>query len=979
MVLCQQQKQTYSVRRCRDSKRKRDVWACVLARTSFIIERSLCILMEIIARSIWEGESIYLVSDGGETYPIMEDMLHSKIIFDGLIQSGYEFVGLPFKFRKGGKMIDTIETTMIELTQEEEDNLMVMLESERYTTEELSGMMTEDAETYVEEAAGEYTITTREAFLEFLEVFNATDTFTDFRPLNYFVAPSARFTAEEYFLPENRVYVDKLEKYRHFNYIRWVRLLEWFGKELTTFDDVLREYFKWGLDGLYLPYFTNYEKTLTMPENVTLANEDRWAAMFTRRSIGALHKDGTIIVAPEDEGVHWETVQSRNTIASKRKSMAEDEVRPVAIKVPIKQTYFIFEGKEHTLSISTSEVKVDEMYFSPLRVYPNGVGGKAVRSDYCTTRALKLLAEDAYMQALALDTKKLRVEECSASSAKVLELSCMSKRSILCYMVSMMGLDVPTTTASGDAVPAIDPSIIDMYLSGTEIDITVKEYLDGMLSGVYNIGNISKAITAQNSVDTNPTYMQIYVLHRIFGVPIDEIRQAIYAMGEESSFCVRIKDDGSYLIEKPSTTELPMNDNSRKFNFEAKIDRRVSSSFITDIRETRMKAAKECVEFVYVTQAIREMGTVEATRHVGLIGYVVNKFSSVVQVLCDMILEKFTAEVKSKTNNEVEIARWLTDAQYFVAIRYFEIALKGTITYPAQLGGRVETIDRDLRAKFANTLALKAETLTALTEGNVSADTMHFFFVNAYVTDSQVIPLEKQEITQVDMSAGWRDYQHTNPKAYEAVMRKQCLPAGHTPWELWVEDTDYQICLHKRIGHNDFYGYYQSANNFVRSVPNNVVFTNPPLPIEEQYPISYGLVDEDGNDVVEYLPSGQEREGKPKFALTPYRQIHFQDYEYMFDVSGANDEDVAFKPFTGLTSEDFAIMDKPEDALTKTVEMTTLLFVVVSKNKFYTIEDDKVHDYTEIPEFVGKASVCNLHGRVYLVRDSEGNYFRVEV
>lgn len=898
------------------------------------------------------GQTAFIVHDGGETYPVFAESLHSKVIFDELVKSGYEFCSLPFGFKKDGKSIMDMPAEPWNVTPVEEGDMYDLLDADMYTTQELMEMVTEEQNLYLPEPETTYSITTREQFIEFLRLFRKEDAFAEFRPINSFVHPEARFTYEEFKSPENKEFVDILSSYRLFNFHRWKRLVSWIKAPLQSFDDVLREYFKWGLDGLYLPVVSEYEKQLAVPEFTVFNSEDRWSSLFYRKEIGLVDNVGTILVPTESESFKWEFTLSKEAMQNKMSMLRQDEVAVVNLKTPIKETCLVKEGKSVSIHITQSSIYLGHSYHTTLHVYPNGFGMPPAYPEHCTPARFEDMADDAYMQALARDTIKQRVAPCSASSAKALELMGLSKHCVLNYITDR--LDFSKDNA-GDGLSEISWDDVNMYCKGDVDDGPLKDYLDGILDGMYNIDSIKAAKDSISRYSSKSVYEQIYVMHKIFGISIDEIKEKINRMGEEESF--EVTSSEGYI-----------------FKFSQPINRDVFTAFNLDVQDYRVQAAEQAVEWIYVLQAARELGCPEARRHIAMTCYSVNRLSSKVRMLSSVLEDKYVAEVRSKFTNELEIASWLKDSMYFVGCKYFEAALKGTITYPAKLGGRVETVDADFRNQLMATMEYKADMLSAVCEGNVAGGEFHFFFANAYVTPFYVIPIKNATIQQIDFSAAWRDYSG-NPNATATLIQREAIPATNfSAWENWALDPAYTITEHDGIGETDLLGYYENSLQYASELPNDVVFTSAPHPMEYLFPVLYSKDEEE-----QYLPTGQERTAPPKFSATAMKTLSVDMYQDVLDISGSKDTDVRFKPYIGLNSDDFYNLQTPIKALESNVPLGKKGINVILPDKF-CFSDGVVHSYTEIPQYVGDdTSILNIQGRDYIVRDYRGNYYRVEV
>ena len=897
----------------------------------------------------------YVVNDSGETYPILLESLHSKVIFDGLVQSGYEFCGLPYDFRKDGVSIDQLPTQSYDVTPAEEQDMFDMLDADMYDNEELRARVVKAKVTLIPEPETNYTITTREDFIKFLNAFNPQFDFAPAMPVNSFVAPNARFTLEEYLDPKNHKYIQVLDSYRHFSFKRWVRFLEESGQDFKDYNSILRYYFQWGLDGLYFPVLSKSERNISTPIDAVFSGEDRVSALLSKKEIGLLDRNGTILLPENSRGLQWEPVYSRDYVESLKQSLKGNQTAVINLKAYVKEICLSFDSFSDTMQITTAGAYIGNFSYPSIVVYPNGLSNFAANPEYWPMSKLDDMADRAYMQALAKDTLISRVEPCTGTSARALDLLGCSKKGILNYVVTTIGADKESATSDGDSLKPITPNVINDYCDGKLESGAEKDFLDGILDGTYNIDAIHTAETVRAKYSIDSVYEQIYVMHRIFNIPIDTIREKILEMGENPSFTVT-------------------NSEGYEFTFEQPINRSAYKAFNTDVQSYRTKAATEASEYIYITQAIRELGSIEATRHVGFVGYTLPTYKSSVKILLDFIKEQFTAKVEEKCVYKAEQGQWLADADYFAATRAFEIAFKGTITFPSGLGGEVMQIEPNLVDLCKKQMSLCSDTLTAVTEANIDDNTFRYLFVNAYVTPTQVIPIKNAEIEQIDLSANWTDFR-SMPAVYDKLLAKGAVKPNATPLELFAADPKFIVTCHN-IGENtDLYSYYLQAQAYIKSVSPYEKFVAVPHPTEYLMPALYKNEEEEEED----LSPTPLREGTPKFSIAPIKKLKMEDFKDYLDISGEVGEADPIQPYFGMNSEDFYMIDSPIDALKKSVPLSNQCITVQLPDTLYIGQDGPLN-YREVPKYVNdNSSIIGLWGRKYVLRDYTGNLYSVEV
>lgn len=155
--------------------------------------------MDITSRLRIEGnENAFMVNDAGHTYPVFAESLHTTGIFQQLISSGYRLCGLPYDFKKDGVSIMSLPCRDYMPTEDELQDMFDFNSLSHMSADELRSNLSEEEITYLPEPPAKYTIATREEFMEYLRSIRTATQEEDYKPINYFVHPSARFTIDEW-------------------------------------------------------------------------------------------------------------------------------------------------------------------------------------------------------------------------------------------------------------------------------------------------------------------------------------------------------------------------------------------------------------------------------------------------------------------------------------------------------------------------------------------------------------------------------------------------------------------------------------------------------------------------------------------------------------------------------------------------------------------------------------------------------------
>ena len=222
------------------------------------------IRIDIINKIVRNGDVVgYIIQDGGFTLAMPTRGLYSETYFHGLISNGYKVYDYAGKIcDASGKFIvdlppvDFSEIDKNEWISGEEFAACALTDAEvskYYAFEEIAG---------IEFKTGNYEIHTRAELLAYLNKvsyeLSSTGFVTDHRPLNYFVAPEARFKIEELIESSELVkYIHIINARRTFrDYIDYMGLVKFLKAQGTLQNDkpseaeFLQAYYAWGPEGI---------------------------------------------------------------------------------------------------------------------------------------------------------------------------------------------------------------------------------------------------------------------------------------------------------------------------------------------------------------------------------------------------------------------------------------------------------------------------------------------------------------------------------------------------------------------------------------------------------------------------------------------------------------------------------------------------------------------------------------------------------
>lgn len=210
--------------------------------------------MEIIKNLLQSGTRVgVMVEDGGEIYPIPLDGLKSENAYNELKNSGYALTDAVMpEYMKNGEPISSYPSE--EWTPTDDESMIFFNYLAQYPPMPMKDLY---AKLEIKSAAikfreGKYTINTREEFEKYISSIVSGTSDDDFMPVNYFVAPEARYTVEEAFKESSKLLT--LAKRRHYSSARFEKFKDFICKDKGVTDitptALIDAYMEWGLDGI---------------------------------------------------------------------------------------------------------------------------------------------------------------------------------------------------------------------------------------------------------------------------------------------------------------------------------------------------------------------------------------------------------------------------------------------------------------------------------------------------------------------------------------------------------------------------------------------------------------------------------------------------------------------------------------------------------------------------------------------------------
>lgn len=906
-----------------------------------------------------------LINDEGEEYPVFLETLHNTVIFPLLLESGYKLTSLPYGFTKDGVSFDQLPTEHYQPTDIQLEQMYNSI-GVKLSYDEIKSHIDVQEATGIQTPPTNYTIHTRQELLEFLDAVEKASAEVDFMPLNYFVAPEARFSIDEYQDTVNHRYVGIITKRREMTLSKFYNLVGWLlNKHLIaqnyTAQDVIDAYFSWGMDGLNHTMLNRRRESRAF----RLQSNTHTHAPVLRKTPGFLDGAGNMLTPANERDVVWRLPsKDPEYIAKMTANMGVNETRVVQYVCDAMQDVSIIEGPEYNIVYSQDVVIINGYTYTPLMVVSPVSANTFIDINLALPNNQEALVDYCELLALSSMLYDIRKPKFKTSSYNALSTVGANPNTALNYVLAKFDITKERREGamqSDDSMPTISPFEVANYLAGKVIDEDKKEFLEDIVNGVFNIDRVSSGKSAEASINPEALFETFYAIHHVMGISIQDIYDKLRNLQNGEAMTVFSNGDYQHVIDV-----APL-----KYSV---------NGYLTDVQTYDIQCADTCTFFSYVTLIAREVGVETCRRHVGIEFFMVNRSKSGVKAILDQLVSMYEEKVSTTIANATQQTKALRFKNVFALSRFFEVALKGTITWTKDLGAAVVQAPSDMQLNARAHLETKIENITTycdFTVNSVSSATLSFnaYCVNAYITPTYVIPRGKSPIKEVPFYSAWIDYEHENPEIYNQLIGLGVLPTGFRSWSSRYLDQQFkQRNLEDYNDTSSLYYYFDNAVKEVNEYPSTKEFQSVTHPVEYMYP---GVIEE--QEEMPDLPA--PRQELPVIRLGAKRDITIDDYkDKLYPMEAIEDENSAYiREFMGFNIEAFMLLGA-EALFRVPAEDKTPITVMQRMGKIYLTDTDQTLDFTRITELdQNKYPVVNVYGRVWLLRSTDGRLWEARI
>lgn len=908
-----------------------------------------------------ENVNAVLIEDTGEEYPVFLEALLNTVYFPMLMDSGYKLTSLPYGFTKDGVTMDQLPMERYEPTPQQLDDMFVSI-GVKLPMDEIKKHLD------IKEAVGlntpptAYTIHTREEFLEYLRGIESFNLEEDFKPLNYFVAPEARFTLSEYRAAENIKYIQIIEARRNMTLIKFHSLVKWLQSHgwlgaTPSPQDVIDAYFAWGVDGLQFTIINKHKETTAF----RLRSNNNVSVAVVRKTQGFIDGAGNLLTPKNERDVVWSLPnKDPDYINELTRGMSVNDTIVAEFRSNATQDLTILEGTQYNVRYTVDTLVMQANNYISLRVKSPVTVGTSIDLSLALPHNIDKLYNFCALQALArmlYDKRKPRVK---TSSFDALHVVGANPSTAIQYILTKYGMNKErkAVIAEDEAASIPQYEVID-YLQGREVPESSKLLLDDIINGIFCIDNISLGRAAEAATDIDSVYKELYALHHVMGISLQDLFDKIRNIQETDT--VLVFSNGDYQ-HKVNVTPMKQSINGYKH----------------DVMNYDVQCADECGYFTFVTMVAREVGDETCRRHVGVEFFMANRSRKAVREILEDLVAKYEEKVNNTIIDASKRARALRMKNVFALSRYFEIALKGTITWSKELGAGVERVSYELQNTAYINMETKIESLTTycdFTVTGVSASNLTFnaYCTNAYITPSYIIPRGHSPIREVPFYSAWMDLNITHPDVYNQLVAMDVLPRGFVSWSSRYMDQQFKQRSMENFDEKDsLYYYYDRAIKEVKEWDPYVEFHSVTHPMDYMFP---GLREEKDVELLK-VP----RQGEPVVRFGLKRDITVKDYaDKLYPVEAVDNPEQYIREFSGHSAEAFMLIGS--DIFFKYPEENkTPITISALHETIFTTDTNQVLHFTRINELLnGNYPIIHLYGRNYLLRSSDGKLWEARV
>lgn len=876
------------------------------------------------------------IVDGTETYMAFLEALGNDVILPELIKSGWKLTALPLSLSKNGTALMDLPRMEYSPSIQEEQDMYDMIGTEMPLEERKKLLSTEEVKT-VSMATGSYTIQTREEFLQFLEETADTKMAEDFLPINYIVHPAALFSLKEYLDPANRKWVSLLNKRRHLSMGQFNNLRNWAMsnglKPDFSAQELLSFYFQWGICGLNVPVLSKRTAEHFIMCDVPVTSSDTTNRTPFVNDFGLVDRFQREYRKPGTE--RYQLADPKEALRVSQ-LLQDDEVAVVRVRSPIGELVEEWETLETNISFNPRYLMVGNVRLTSLKA--KGKCGD-IHPRYWNPSMEEEMNNDMFLRSMAADFIERRKVKADISSYRALCESGCSPLSALVYMKDVLELDKPDPLSTDEDVVVTTNDILT-YLRGGVVPMDVQNVIEGLMDGSQNIDAVQAGITRDANQNADKLYTMLYCANHILNIPAKDIYTAIsnFDGSKPLSFT-----DGNATLRIPS----------------APIDA-AYRGYKADKAAYRKAQVDKADNFMWVDTVARELGPESATRHVGVRCYTARlnaRMKDELSALQNAFIQKVEAEV-----SDPYLRNACKDNARLVAVNtFFSGAMRGFYTFPEEVDRSVVRLTPEQRASWRKCIEGPFVEDTV----SISDDAVYFDFggdwkwycVNAVIQPTKVTPRYGFSIKETSLIAVWHDYS-TLP-IYRDLLQRNLLKAGDQPWSLLAMT---RPVYSQREDDRGLVPYFNSSKQYLETYDHTKHFIGVPHILETQYPVF-------SNDDAE-APAATDNE-EFRFKVGMGRVLQYSQEE----VSDKAMERPPIRPFDHLEPEDFFYTG---GKITLPVKEGKMPITVLDNTSLY-VDGHEVRPADVENMDQGRYPVTHLCGRRYLICDTLGAYWTVEV
>ena len=906
-----------------------------------------------------------LIYDEGEEYPVFLESLHNTVIFPTLLESGYKLTSLPYGFVKNGVSLEDLpeENYQVDGVQLE---LMYNSIGVKLPYDEIKGHVDVKDAVGVPTPPTAYRINTREEFIEYLESLKVVQSVDDFQPINYFVSPNARLTVEEFFDPKFAEYVNLMNNRRTMSLTKFRKLVTWLGNFGLSPNarplDVIDAYFAWGFDGVNL---TVMAKRREQRLEKLLPQSGANPIAYKRNTLGFADRAGNLYTPPELADVIWKPRMGKASFEEAINSIPMGEVALVACEAAAKQEVTVCECTSNlTCTYSVDVLRVSRWSHPTIRVESPIGKNQTLDINLAMPGNADKLMNDCLLYSLARDIYTRRKVNIKVSSFDVLTSVGCNPETALNYIARNSGYYVandsgttrPSEMDEDDNPPRITHRVITEFLAGITIGDKESAYLKDIIDGNICIDGVNQGKLSDASANIDNTYNFLYAINHVFGIDIDTIYEKVKTITIETT---NIEFEHKGLVARLYTTPI---DGAFK-------------GYERDFKRYLKKRGQESTFFFYVDKVAKEVGDERSDRHVGVEFLMATTQKPAVRDVINELVRMYKDKVELTISNPRHQEEFKSVANAWAMKAFFEIASKGTYTFPQQLGGGTSSANPDMRRVCQSNYMRKIESLSSLCNFLVKAtgsNKMAFngHCVNAYITPTRVIPRKGYAIKAYPFYTLWCDWRNTNPGVFAQLVDAGILESNFDCWDNRYYEQQFIGRDINGLGDPDtLLTYYERAIEEVSKWPKDEDFVSVTHPVEYLYPGIYAV-----DKLNDKLPN--PRVGEPIVRLGLVDDLSYErDYIRLFPSDVETEVDQYMQEFNGFTTEE--LLNVP-DILSKIPSGVSTL--VVTGDYIMPVDSEEVYNFRRIAELLNKSyPIVHLYDRKYLLLSTAGKVLEVQV